>query len=53
MRALSGEKLNKSSSKYASTYIDVPHIAAGFPMMMLSETPAMLSVFPYAAASNK
>ena len=53
MRALSEKDLSKSDSKYASAYIDVPHIAAGFPMMMLSETPAMLSVFPYAAASNK
>jgi len=33
--------------------IDVPHIAAGFPIIILSDTPAMLSVFPYAAASNR
>ena len=33
--------------------MDVPVIAAGLPMMMLSETPAILSVLPYADASNK
>ena len=31
----------------------VPHLAAGFPMMMLSDTPSMLSVLPYADASNR
>lgn len=36
-----------------STYMDVPVFAAGLPMMMLSETPAMLSVLPRADASNK
>jgi hypothetical protein len=34
-------------------YIDVPQFAAGFPMMMLSDTPAMLSLFPYADASKR
>ena len=34
-------------------YIDVPQFAAALPMMMLSETPEMLSFFPKAAASNK
>ena len=33
--------------------MDVPVIAAGLPIMMLSETPAMLSVLPYADASNR
>lgn len=32
--------------KYSIAYIEVPHIAAGLPIMMLSDTPAMLSVFP-------
>ena len=35
------------------TYIEVPVIAAGLPMMILSETPAILSVFPNADASNR
>ena len=34
-------------------YIDVPHIAAGLPMIILSETPAMLSFFPKAEASKR
>ena len=34
-------------------YIDVPQLAAGLPMMMLSDTPAMLSLFPKADASKR
>lgn len=36
-----------------TTHIDVPQFAAGLPMMILSDTPRMLSVLPYAEASNK
>jgi hypothetical protein len=35
------------------THIDVPQFAAGFPMMILSDTPAILSFFPNAEASNR
>ena len=35
------------------TNMEVPQFAAGFPMMILSETPAILSVLPYADASNR
>ena len=35
------------------TYIEVPVFAAGFPIIILSDTPAILSVFPSAEASNK
>lgn len=35
------------------THIEVPHIAAGLPIMILSDTPEILSFFPYADASNK
>jgi len=41
---------NKESQ---ATYIEVPQFVAGFPMMMLSDTPAILSFFPKAEASNK
>ena len=34
-------------------HIEVPVIAAGLPIMILSDTPAMASVFPKADASNK
>lgn len=34
-------------------YIDVPVFAAGLPMMILSDTPAIKSVFPYADASKR
>jgi hypothetical protein len=40
-------------TRESNAHIDVPVFAAGFPMMMLSDTPAMLSVFPRADASNK
>ena len=35
------------------THIEVPVIAAGLPIMILSETPAIASVLPYAEASNR
>lgn len=35
------------------THKDVPQFAAGLPIIILSETPAMLSFFPYAEASNR
>lgn len=35
------------------THIEVPQFAAGLPIMMLSDTPAILSFFPNAEASNK
>ena len=38
---------------FLKTHNDVPQFAAGFPIMMLSETPAMLSILPKADASNK
>lgn len=36
-----------------STHIEVPVIAAGLPMMILSDTPAMESVLPSAEASKR
>ena len=33
--------------------MDVPQFAAGFPRMILSETPVILSCLPNAEASNK
>lgn len=36
-----------------STHIEVPHCDAGFPIMILSDTPVMPSFFPNAAASNR
>jgi len=36
-----------------NAHIEVPQLAAGFPMMILSDTPAMLSFFPKAEASNR
>ena len=41
-----------SPSGDGKPYIEVPHRAAGKPMMMLSDTPRMRSVFPYADASK-
>ena len=38
---------------YALTHMDVPQFAAGFPRMILSETPVILSCLPNAEASNK
>lgn len=35
------------------TYIEVPQFAAALPIIILSDTPAILSFFPKAAASNK
>lgn len=35
------------------THSDVPQLEAGFPMMMLSETPEMPSVLPIADASKR
>jgi len=35
------------------THMDVPQFAAGFPRMILSETPVILSCLPNAEASNK
>ena len=35
------------------SYIDVPQLAAGLPMIILSETPAILSLFPNADASKR
>jgi len=39
--------------KYNHTDSDVPQLEAGFPMMMLSETPETPSVFPTADASKR
>jgi len=36
-----------------NSHIEVPHIAAGLPIIILSDTPEILSFFPYADASNK
>lgn len=36
-----------------NAHIDVPQSAAGLPMIMLSETPAMPSRFPAAEASKR
>lgn len=45
---------SKEAGKEAKKpYIDVPHMAAGLPIMILSETPAISSLFPKAEASNK
>ena len=46
-----GERMQ--SSEKARTHIDVPVIAAGLPMMILSDTPAMQSVLPKADASKR
>jgi hypothetical protein len=43
--------MNKSQARV--TYIEVPQFAAALPMIILSDTPAILSFFPKAAASNK
>ena len=47
------EEEKKTENNHEVTYIDVPQFAAGFPIMMLSETPSIMSVLPYAEASNK
>ena len=36
-----------------NAYSDVPQLDAGFPMIMLSETPEIPSVFPTADASKR
>lgn len=48
-----GEYVSGRYDRNTGTHIEVPVIAAGLPMMILSDTPAMLSVFPYADASNR
>jgi hypothetical protein len=47
------EKKKKKQRGFASAHMEVPQFAAGFPMIMLSETPAMLSFLPNAEASNR
>lgn len=49
--AISVSSLSLSLAK--TTHKDVPQFVAGLPIMILSDTPAILSLFPYAAASNK
>ena len=50
---VSGKEEEKNRNNHEVTYIDVPQFAAGFPIIMLSETPSIMSVLPYAEASNK
>ena len=47
--------LDQRWTKYQqqNTDNDVPQLEAGFPMIMLSETPEMPSVFPTADASKR
>ena len=52
-RTIQTREEKKTENNHEVTYIDVPQFAAGFPIIMLSETPSIMSVLPYAEASNK
>lgn len=47
------QKWTKFYERKQSTDNDVPQLEAGFPMIMLSETPEIPSVFPTADASKR
>ena len=54
MQAYGSDQVSKSlTHDIRHTHMEVPVIAAGLPMMILSDTPAMASVLPNADASNK